>query len=73
MAVHMATSCYIFTLSTDDQADVHTDTALRTLEIKLIRMIGSLTKTAVTKDSLDDSVAAACGEFVRHYYTVSEA
>ncbi|KAL3855607.1 hypothetical protein ACJMK2_014814 [Sinanodonta woodiana] len=63
--------CYIFPLSDQEKLDVHTDSGLTALELKFLPMVGSSTQTEVQKSSLAASVVHACGQNVKHYYTMS--
>ncbi|KAL3855606.1 hypothetical protein ACJMK2_014813 [Sinanodonta woodiana] len=64
-------NCYVFTLSDREKVDVHNDPGLTAIELKLLQMVDSATKTEVPKSSLEASVVHACGQNVRHYFTMS--
>ncbi|KAK3580371.1 hypothetical protein CHS0354_014849 [Potamilus streckersoni] len=64
-------NCYIFELSDQEKVDVHTNPGMTALELKLLPMVDSGTKTEVQKSSLEATVVHACGHNIKHYYTVS--
>ncbi|KAL3855729.1 hypothetical protein ACJMK2_014934 [Sinanodonta woodiana] len=64
-------NCYIFTLTDQQKVDVHTDPGLTALELQLIPLVDSGTKTEVQKSSLEAGVVSACGHSIKHYYTMS--
>ncbi|KAL3855610.1 hypothetical protein ACJMK2_014938 [Sinanodonta woodiana] len=71
MVVHKERDCYIFMLTDQEKLDVHTDAGLTALEVKFLQLIGTGTKTAAVKSSLEHSIVQACGSLIQHYYTVA--
>ncbi|KAK3580370.1 hypothetical protein CHS0354_014848 [Potamilus streckersoni] len=63
-------NCYIFSLTDQEKLDVHTNTGMTTLELKLLPLVHSGTKTEVQKSSLSASIVHACGQNTKHYFTM---
>ncbi|KAL3855612.1 hypothetical protein ACJMK2_014819 [Sinanodonta woodiana] len=71
MLVHTNRNCFIFMLTAQERMEVHTDYGRTALEVHLLQMITTGTKTEVAKSSLEHSVTQGCGNYIIHYYTVA--
>ncbi|KAH3697819.1 uncharacterized protein LOC127862055 [Dreissena polymorpha] len=71
MVMHRLHTCYIFTLTPEQQKSVHTNHGILDLEIQLIGMLSTGTQTNVTANSVDPHLKRACGASIFKYIVVS--
>ncbi|XP_060570688.1 uncharacterized protein LOC132728975 [Ruditapes philippinarum] len=60
-------TCYIFDLSDDERAAIHTDAGIRAVELRLLSTLKFVSVTEVTKDQLHRPTSRVCGT-VQHYF-----
>jgi len=61
--------CYIHTLTDTERSAVHTDVGIRTLELKLLNLLSSGTKTEVMIADQPKAIKNICGHAL-HIYTI---